>query len=119
MVRVLARAALERWGFSVLVAKNGQEAVDVFRLHAAKMTIVLLDLTMPVMGGAEAFILMNEIRPDVPIIVSSGYEESMVRGQFSSALAGVINKPYTMAVLRDKITEVLNLRTDAGLSAGV
>jgi CheY-like chemotaxis protein len=119
MVCVLASAALERWGFSVLVAKNGKEAVEAFRLRAAEITIVLLDLTMPVMGGAEAFVLMNEIRPGVPIIVSSGYPESMVREQFSSTLAGVISKPYTMAALREKIAEVLSPRTDAGRSAGV
>src|SRR3954447_9905031 len=97
MVRDLARAGLERCGYSVLTAKNGSEGVELFRLHADKITLVILDLTMPLMGGAEAFRLMTDIRSDVPIIVSSGYGETEVREQFSSALAGIINKPYTMS----------------------
>jgi CheY-like chemotaxis protein len=107
-VRDLARAVLERYGYSVLTAENGQAAVDLFRRNADKITAVLLDLTMPVMGGGEAFQLMREIRPDIPIVISSGYGESSVRDQFTSALAGVIRKPYTVAELREKIAAVLN-----------
>jgi CheY-like chemotaxis protein len=118
MVRTLARAGLERNGYTVLTAKNGEEGVDIFRRHADAITLVILDLTMPLMGGAEAFRLMIEIRPDIPIIVSSGYGETEVREQFSSALAGVINKPYTMATLRKQIAEVLERRKNSGLSAG-
>ena len=106
-VRDLARAVLERYGYSVLTAENGQAAVDLFRRNADTITAVLLDLTMPVMGGGEAFQLMNEIRPDIPIIISSGYGESSVRDQFTSALAGVIRKPYTVSELREKIAAVL------------
>ncbi len=83
-VRDLARAVLERYGYSVLTAENGQTAVDTFRLHADTITAVLLDLTMPVMGGGEAFHLMNEIRPGIPNIISSGYDDSSVREQFTS-----------------------------------
>jgi CheY-like chemotaxis protein len=62
---------------------------------------------MPVMGGGEAFHLMNQIRPGIPIILSSGYGESSVRDQFKGALAGVIKKPYTVSELREKIAAVL------------
>jgi two-component system cell cycle sensor histidine kinase/response regulator CckA len=106
-VRDLARAVLERYGYSVLTAENGQEAVEVFRRHADTITAVLLDLTMPVMGGGEAFHLMNEIRPGIPVIISSGYGESSVRDQFTGALAGVIKKPYTVSELREKIAAAL------------
>jgi PAS domain S-box-containing protein len=106
-VRDLARAVLERYGYSVLTAENGQVAVDVFRRNADKITAVLLDLTMPVMGGGEAFQLMSQIRPEVPIVISSGYGESSVRDQFTSAPAGVIRKPYTVSELREKIAAVL------------
>jgi PAS domain S-box-containing protein len=106
-VRDLARAVLERYGYSVLTAENGQEAVDLFQRHADTITAVLLDLTMPVMGGGEAFHLINQIRPGIPVILSSGYGESSVRDQFTGALAGVIKKPYTVAELREKIAAVL------------
>jgi PAS domain S-box-containing protein len=107
MVRDLARAVLERYGYSVLTAENGQAAVDVFRRNADTITAVLLDLTMPVMGGGEAFELMNQIRPGIPVIIASGYGESSVRDQFTSALAGVIRKPYTVSELREKIAAVM------------
>jgi len=105
--RKLACAVLERYGYSVLTAENGQEAVDVFRRNAETIRAVLLDLTMPLMGGGEAFKLMNEIRPGIPIVISSGYGERAVREEFTSALAGVINKPYTASELREKIAAVL------------
>jgi len=106
-VRDLARAVLERCGYSVLTAENGEAAVTLFRLNADTIAAVLLDLTMPVMSGGEAFRLMSEIRPDIPIVISSGYGESSVRDQFTSALAGVIRKPYTVCELREKIASVL------------
>ena len=96
MVRDLARAVLQRYGYSVLIAENGREAVDLFRSNADKITAVLMDLTMPVMGGREAFHLMNEIRPEMPIIISTGYAENDVREQFSGAL----ERRYQKAVHR-------------------
>jgi CheY-like chemotaxis protein len=107
MVRNFALAVLERYGYSVLTAENGQEAVTLFRRDAKSIRAVVLDLTMPVMGGGEAFQLMHEIRPDIPIIISSGYGESAIREQFHCALAGVIRKPYTVTELRDKIAAAL------------
>ena len=73
--------------------RERQGGGDLFRRNADTITAVLLDLTMPVMGGGEAFRLMNEIRPEIPIIISSGYGESAIREQFTGALAGVIRKP--------------------------
>jgi PAS domain S-box-containing protein len=114
MVRNFAHAVLERYGYSVLTAENGITAVNLFRSNAETIRAVLLDLTMPVMGGGEAFRLMNEIRPEIPIIISSGYSESTIREQFTNALAGVIRKPYTVSELREKIEAVLTLRKSAG-----
>jgi PAS domain S-box-containing protein len=116
LVRDLSRSVLERYGYSVVTAANGQEAVDVFRRIADTVSAVLMDLTMPVMGGGEAFQLMQRIRRDVPIIISSGYGETAIREQFDSALAGVIKKPYTVSELRDKIAAVLTLRLTSKLS---
>jgi CheY-like chemotaxis protein len=70
---------------------------------------------MPVMGGEEAFRLMNEMRPDIPIVISTGYGDTSVHEQFSSALAGVIQKPYTAAMLVDMLAAVLVRRKSAGL----
>jgi PAS domain S-box-containing protein len=110
MIRDIARAVLERFGYSVLTAENGQTGVEVFRLHADSIAAVLLDLTMPVMGGGEAFNLINQIRPGVPVLISSGYGDNSVREQFNGSLAGVIRKPYTVLELREKIAAVIMLK---------
>jgi len=109
----LARAILERYGYDVLIAENGKAALQVFRDNAEKITAVLMDLTMPLMGGGEAFRLMNQIRPEIPIVISSGYCETQVREQFTGALAGVIQKPYTVAELGRKIEAVLTRKKTA------
>lgn len=114
-IRKLVVAILERNGYAVLTAEDGQAGVDLFRNNADTITAVVLDLMMPVMGGEEAFRLMNEMRPDIPIVISTGYGDTSVHEQFSSALAGVIQKPYTAAMLVDMLAAVLVRRKSAGL----
>jgi PAS domain S-box-containing protein len=103
LIRDLARSVLEQYGYSVMTAENGQAGVRAFRSNADTIIAVLLDLTMPIMGGVEAFHLMNDIRPDIPIVISTGYGESAVQEQFTNALGGIIQKPYTVAELGEKI----------------
>ncbi len=103
-VRRLAQMILEQRGYSVLVAGDGREAVNLFRDNAPKIVAVLLDMTMPVMSGKEAFRLIREIRPDVPVIVSTGYSELVAIEQFGAGAAvGFIQKPYTVTRLSEKI----------------
>jgi PAS domain S-box-containing protein len=107
-LRKLAGVILEGSGYSVLVAKDGREAVDIFRRNAPTITAVLLDMTMPIMGGREAFDLIRGIRPDVPIIISSGYTETFAREELDhDAVAGFVQKPYTAAKLIRSIQEAL------------
>jgi PAS domain S-box-containing protein len=107
IVRRLAKAALESHGYRVLLASNGQEAVDVFRDMSAVIGLVILDLTMPVMNGHDALGQMRDVRPDVPVLLSSGHAESEAMRQFGKAgLAGFIQKPYTAARLRERVDAV-------------
>jgi PAS domain S-box-containing protein len=95
-VRTLTKLVLEASAYKVLVAKNGREAVDIFQQNAAEISIVLLDMTMPVMGGKEAFRLIRAIRADVPLIMLTGYTEDIAREDLGAdALAGFIQKPYS------------------------
>jgi CheY-like chemotaxis protein len=99
-LRKLAGAILESSGYSVLFARNGREAVEIFRQNTPGIAAVLLDMTMPVMGGNEAFGLIRELQPGVPIIVSSGYAEVSAREELGSGkIAGFIQKPYTLTKL--------------------
>jgi CheY-like chemotaxis protein len=99
---------LERMGFSVLTAPDGREAVKAFREHADEIICVLLDLTMPIMDGEEAFREMQRLRPGVPVILCSGYNEPDAIERFAGqGLAGFIQKPFRMRELRRELGKVL------------
>jgi len=58
-----------------VLAENGREAVELYRVLADKIALILLDMTMPLMGGEETFRELKTIRPDVRVVLSSGYNE--------------------------------------------
>jgi len=108
MVLDLCTAMVEQLGFHVLRASDGREAVDVFRRHAAEITLVILDLTMPRMDGAQAFHELKRIRGDVKVIVSSGFSEQEVSHHFpEDEPAAFIEKPFEFKNLQKKIGMVL------------
>jgi len=93
-----------------MIADNGRTAVDLFQTMADKISLVLLDLTMPVMGGEEALCQLRTIRADIPVILSSGFDEAEALRQFGQyGLAAFIHKPYTPVQLADKVNKVLEL----------
>jgi PAS domain S-box-containing protein len=100
IVRRTAQAALERYDYPVLLAENGQAGVEIFRQNASRVALILLDLTMPVMGGEEASRYLRAIRHDVPILISSGYNETEVARRFTGrGIAGFVQKPFNPANL--------------------
>jgi CheY-like chemotaxis protein len=107
IVRKTAKAALERLGYEVVLTSDGQEAVHVFRLIAASISLVLLDMTMPGISGEETMRLLREIRADVPIVLSSGFSEAEALRRFSNQrLAGFLQKPYSVQTLAAKLRSV-------------
>jgi len=103
-VRSAAETALCRYGYQVELARNGREGVEAFRRRPGEFAVVLLDLTMPVLGGEQALKLIKEIRPDIPVIASSGYSEVEAHRRFpAEALACFLQKPYTGAALAQKV----------------
>jgi two-component system cell cycle sensor histidine kinase/response regulator CckA len=95
-VREMAKKALERQGYTVLLADSGLAAIEVFRSHPGKIAVVILDLSMPNMGGEEALPELRKIRPEVRVVVTSGYSESETMTLFQQQqVAGFIQKPYT------------------------
>jgi two-component system, cell cycle sensor histidine kinase and response regulator CckA len=106
IVRRTARISLEHHGFTVLLAENGAEAIEVFKKSAADVSLVLLDMAMPVMSGEQAFPRLIEIRPDVPVIASSGYDQAEALARFGHGLAGFLQKPYTARQLAAKVIEI-------------
>jgi CheY-like chemotaxis protein len=104
VVRRTARSALEHFGYTVFEASDGQDGADLFsRLHD-RILCVLLDLTMPRMGAREVWQYIRRIRPDMRIVISSGFEESEARKRFGDAPGlEFIQKPYTATALARKI----------------
>jgi CheY-like chemotaxis protein len=107
MVRRIAQASLEIRGYKVVMADNGLEAIRAVRENPA-IGVVLLDLTMPVMGGAEAIDEIYAERPGIKVIVSTGYDHREAVARFSEkAVAGYLQKPYTSRQLAEKVKTVL------------
>jgi PAS domain S-box-containing protein len=108
VVRNFTSRVLERLNFRVIVASDGEEAVKLFRVRHEEIVCVLLDLTMPRMDGEETFRELRRIKPDVRVLLSSGYNEQEVVQRFvGRGLAGFIQKPFQVATLEQKLREIL------------
>ena len=117
MVRNMGRAALERFGYRVLDAENGRAALQVIAGRANDFDLVILDLTMPVMSGTETLREFRRIRPDLPIVLSSGFSETEATLRFGAdALSGFLQKPYTAAQLAQAVQRAI-LTTPANHAA--
>ncbi len=94
-VRDLARAVLEHHGIEVLEAEDGESALSVYAEASERIGLVLLDLTMPGLDGEETFHRLQKLRPDVRVVLSSGYNEQQATSRFAGlGLAGFLRKPY-------------------------
>ena len=99
---------LERAGFDVIRVGDAREAIEIFRLRAEEIRLVLLDRTMPAMSGEEAFEQLRKIRPDVRVVLVSGYSESSSREAFAGkGLAGFLHKPFLPMTLIRRVREAL------------
>ncbi len=99
---------IEKMGYEVMPAGSGEKALDMLTANGAGVDLVILDLVMPGMGGEKCFHEMKKRKPDLKVLLSSGYS---MEGQTADIMAqgcdGFIQKPYTMASLSEKINEVL------------
>jgi len=107
VVRRAAAAALERFGYRVILAEHGEQALELFRRDPYAFDAVLLDMTMPRMNGEEVLPVLRGIRPDIKVIVCSGYSELEAMERFSEREA-FIQKPYSSVNLAEKVRAVTN-----------
>ncbi len=105
-VRKLAVRILVREGCTVLAAGNGEEALEVLGSHDGPVDLVLTDLVMPLMGGRELADRLGEVRPDVPILFMSGYDDAQV----AEIGHDLISKPFTPASLARQVGDALARR---------
>ena len=106
-VRGIGKEMLLELGFSAITANDGREAVEVFKT-IPDIALVILDLTMPHMDGEQCFRELRQLKPDVKVMMSSGYNEQEVTQKFAGkGLAGFIQKPYRLSVLKETIMGIL------------
>ncbi len=107
-VRQVTTALLEHLGFMVLSAKDGMEAVQMFRQHAGLIQWVLCDLSMPRMNGWETLVAIRQLAPDIPVILASGYSEELLNdGDYEERPQAFLCKPYRRTELCRAIESIL------------
>jgi len=108
LVRQTARLTLQRYGYQVMLASNGAEALECYRGQPDAIALVLLDLTMPVMNGEETLTHLQVLDPGVRVLLTSGYNEVEAVQRFAGkGLAGFIQKPYTASALAEKVKALI------------
>jgi PAS domain S-box-containing protein len=111
MVRNMAVAILSQAGYQTIPAKDGREGLAIYRSRKDEIHLVLVDMMMPAMSGAEVFAELRAMNPSVKVILSSGFNEvESTRTLVSKGLAGFIQKPYTPKELTAKVRSVLDAR---------
>ena len=109
MVVEVGQAMLEKLGYRVLIARGGEEAIQTVHAMGNQIDLVILDLIMPGMNGSKAFEHIREIRPDMRVMLSSGYA---INGQAENIMQkgckGFIQKPFSIYELSDKVRSILD-----------
>ncbi len=107
-VREIAGFMLESLGCQVLAAEDGESAVDLFRTEHERVAVVLLDLTMPGMGGKAAFEEMLRIDPSARVVICTGYGGPAVEAELAGLpTVGFLQKPFRLQALRNVLSGVL------------
>jgi len=108
-LRNAVRRALERQGFSVLVACSGPEAIELCERHAGKIALLLTDIVMPGMSGRELVDRLAPLRPSLKVLYMSGYTETVLADPaISDARMAFLPKPFTPESLLRKVRETID-----------
>ena len=99
---------LDKLGYEVLTAMDGDEAIEVYQTHGAKINLVILDMVMPRAGGGEVFDRLKQIDPEIKVILCSGYS---INGEATEILnrgcSAFIQKPFDLKTLSQQVRAVL------------
>lgn len=108
-VRLVLEKSLELLGYSTIGAENGAKAVEIFKTESSSIDLVVMDMIMPGIPGSELFYLLKEIKPDVKVLISSGYSSDQKTKQLlTDGALGLIQKPFSVEELLDKVKGLLS-----------
>jgi nitrogen-specific signal transduction histidine kinase/ActR/RegA family two-component response regulator len=114
----MAQSVLKARGYDVLIARDGEEAVEVFTANRDRIALVLLDVIMPRRSGPEVFAAIKALRPDVSVVFATGYSnETAVLADLVERGVAVLRKPYSPATLCRRVREVLDAAATSSLPA--
>ncbi len=117
-LRLVMEIALAEAGFEVLTAGDGGEGLAIFSAPGADISLVILDLMMPVLGGEETFRRISNLQPDTPVLLISGFSEQEAVKKFAgSGLAGFLQKPFLPSTLIEKVRRILTARRSSHIAA--
>jgi PAS domain S-box-containing protein len=117
-VRNLAQMTLRRFGYSVLVAEDAVAAIELLQHTRQRISVVVLDLSMPRMSARQAVQRIQTGWPEARILLSSGYDEEEALGRFAGTqLAGFLQKPYTPVQLAEKVKAAIGTETGGNITS--
>ena len=116
MLLMATGAMLQILGFTLLTAKDGVEALELYRQHQSEIRCVLTDLTMPRLDGWGLLTALRQLSPRLPVILASGYDQAQVlAGTHPDRPQAFLNKPFSHRQLRDALGQALVTSRSAGL----
>lgn len=108
-IRNFIRDVLQSHGYRVLLAANGNQAFDIYKVRGQDIALVILDMVMPEMGGEETFLKMKEVNPGIKALLSTGYsQDGRVSEILNKGVMGFIQKPYEFNQLMAKLRQILD-----------
>jgi CheY-like chemotaxis protein len=108
-VTMLAQRVLADEGYRVVTARDGFQAIEIYRKLRDQIELIILDFTMPVMDGSDVFHELLQINPQVPVVLSSGFaEQERLRAMLAKGMRGFIPKPYSQQKLLTQIRATLD-----------
>jgi CheY-like chemotaxis protein len=105
----ISEAMLKHLGYAILSAKTGKDAIDLARTYNGEIDLALLDLGMPDMGGDKIYSELIETRPDLKVIICSGYRvEGLGQDMLDAGAHGFLQKPFSLDKISEKLRQVLS-----------
>jgi PAS domain S-box-containing protein len=111
VVRTTTKAVLERGGYKVLMAEDGDSGIEMLRDRRCEVDLILLDMSMPGKSGIQVLQDIRQFDPVIPVVIASGYSEDQVAKRFEGTrISGILQKPFTSSRLVESIAAVLTNR---------